>query len=363
MKYRIPLFLAATLAATVLALSLGNPSAALAVYVLWFAATNLLAPAAPRLCTTTLTVAEILTDVLEAFKTRVPGMNFLAHDFSSARVKFGQQIIAHLPTIPTAYSHVAASGYRNNAQNARDLLTDVPITMDGWTDVPIKILHDDATEDRSENYLKTISNAGYVLGKTVVDFALSKIVAANFSQSTTESTANTTLDTLGKMRLAMNGVNAGAPRNILCSSAFFTALDQDPRVASGDYHGQIIGGSPFGRLMNVGGFAEVAEYPALPTNSQNLAAFGFDERALGIATRLPVDSADLADRLGIPVTFKREVVQDPESGLAIQGFAEIDPNTHNIYIVSTIMYGAIGGAQGGGAGTLTDYAGHRVVTA
>jgi hypothetical protein len=361
MKHRIPLFCAATAAALILTLALGTWAGAIAAYALWFAAANLLAPPSPRLCVT-LTVAEILTDVLEAFKTRVPGINFFAHDFSSARVKFGQQIIAHLPTVPTAYDHVAATGYRNNAQNARDLLTDVAITIDGWKDVPIKILHDDAEEDRSQNYLKTISNAGYVLGKAVVDFVLGKIVAANFSQSTTESIANTTLDTLGKVRLAMNSLQAGAPRNILCSSAFWGALDSDPRISSGDYHGQQIGGSPFGHLMNVGGFANVDEYPGFPSTG-NLSAFAFDERALGVATRLPSDSTELARRLGIPVTYKEEVVQDPDSGLAIMGFGEIDPITHNIYVTSTIMFGAIGGSQAGSAGDKTDYAGHRIITA
>jgi hypothetical protein len=310
----------------------------------------------------TLTVSEILSDVLMAFKQRVPGLRYFATDFSSQEVKFGQQVIAHLPTVPTAYDHVAASGYSNNAQNARDLLSDVPITIDGWKDVPIKILVADATQDRSQNYLKTIGNAGYVLGKAVVDYALGKVVEANFSQETTKSISNTNRDTLGEVRKAMNVRQAGTPRYGLVNSDFFDALDQDARIASRDYHGQQVGGDPFGKLVNVGGFSEIQEYPDFPANSENLSAFFFDSRAIGIATRLPMDSTELAGQLGLPVTYKKEVVTDPETGLTIVGFGWIDNNTHNIYVTSSVMYGAVAGSQGGSAGTKLDYAGHRVVT-
>jgi hypothetical protein len=301
-------------------------------------------------CAATLTVSEILSDVLMAFKTRVPALDWFAHDFSAEQVKYGQAIIAHLPTLPTAYAHVAANGYNNNAQNARDLLTDVSITMDQWTDVPIKILAADASQDRSQNYLKTISNAGYVLGKTVVDFALGKVLAANFSELTTETIANTNRDTLGKVRLAMNARDAGTPRYMLCNSDFFNALDNDPRIGSKDYHGQLTEEDPFGRLLGVAGFKEIREYPDFPANAENLSAFGFDERAIGIATRLPKDSTDLARQMGLPVTYSAEVIQDPETGLALIGFGWIDSNTHNIYVTASVMYGAVAGNQGGAAG-------------
>ena len=342
-----------------------NPSLAgfvaawLALFVLW----HLLSSPVPRArCfITTLTVSEILTDVLDAFKQRVPALNFFSTDMSQERVKYGQTIIAHLPVVPTAYDHVAANGYSANAQNARDLLVDVPIVMDGWKDVPIKILVADATQDRSQNYLKTISNAGYVLGKAVVDYALTKVVSANFSQSTDELTASAGRDTLSKVRVAMNTKKAGTPRYMLTNSDLFASLDNDPRVASRDYYGQQTGSDPFGRLINISGFAEVQEYPDFPENSHGLSAFAFDSRAIAVATRLPLDSTELAQQLNIPVTYSHEVVQDPQTGLAIAGFAWIDSNTHNIYVTSTVMYGAVAGSQAGSAGDKTDYAGHRVV--
>lgn len=355
------LFLLGSLVA--LPLCLRSDSPWLAFWLVTFVLGALLARGLnPEVCVT-LTFTEILSDVLMAFKTRVPALTMFAHDFSRDAVKYNQEVIAHLPVIPTAYDHVAASGYSNNAQNARDLLVDMPIKVDGWKDVPIKIVTTDASQDRSQNYLKTISNAGYVLGKAVVDYALGKVVAANFSEQTVEAIANTTRDTLGKVRKAMNLKKAGSPRNLLCNSDFFESLDSDPRIASRDYVGQRVEGDPFGRLVNVSGFAEILEYPDFPANSHNLTAFGFDERALGLVTRVPMDSTDLARQLGLPVNYKAEVVQDPETGLAIAGFGWIDQNTHDIFVVSSVMFGAVGGSQGGAVGAITDYAGHRVVSA
>lgn len=311
---------------------------------------------------TTLTVSEILSDVLDAFKQRVPALGYFSTDMSNESVKYGQTIIAHIPTVPTAYAHVAANGYNNNAQNARDLLTDVPIVMNQWTDVPIKIEAADASQDRSKNYLKTISNAGYVLGKAVVDYALTKVLEANFSEQTLALTDDTDLATLQGIRADMNLKKAASPRYGIVNSDTFNALEEDPRIASGDYHGQRTGEDPYGKLMNLAGFKEIIEYPDLPTNSENLAGFFFDSRAVAVATRLPDDSADLASQLGLPVTFKKEVVTDPQTGLSLVGFGYIDPNTHYIYLTTSVMYGAVAGSQGGSAGALTDYAGHLLAT-
>ena len=94
-----------------------------------------------------------------------------------------------------------------------------------------------------------------------------------------------------------------------------------------------------------------------------LTGFFFDSRAIGLATRLPMDGAELAQMLGIPTPIKIEVVQDPETGLALVGFGEFDTTTHDVYISTTLMFGAVAGKQAGGTdGGLVDYAGHRIVT-
>lgn len=312
---------------------------------------------------TTLTVSEILSDVLQSFKTRLPALNFFATDFSSETAKYGQTVIAHLPVMPTSYAHTAASGYSNNAQNARDLLTDVSVVINLWRDVPIKMTHDDVTEDRSQNYLKTIDNAGYVLAKYLVDAALAKAVAANFTDKQTVATASVNLETLEAIRDAMNGRNALWPRYGLINSGVSTSLALDSRIASGDFYGQGKTGDPFRRFENLAGFAAIQEYPGLPANSENLTGFFFDSRAIGIATRLPEDSTELAAQMGLPIGYKVDMLQDPETGLAIVAYSWIDTNTHDIYVVFSVMGGVVGGSQAGAPGALTDYSGHRLVSA
>lgn len=311
----------------------------------------------------TLTVSRILSDLVDAFKQEVPGLSFFATDMSGEQVKKGQQIIAHIPTVPTVYDHTAANGYNENAQNARDLLTDVPVTIDQWKHVTIKMLHDDVNEDESKNYLESIKNAGYALGKACVDFALAKALETNFTNQKIELTDDTDLETLEEIRATMNIYKAGKNRNGIVNSATFRALNADPRIASGDYFGQQVGADPIGRLRAISGFGEILEYPELDDNDENLAGFFFNPRAVLIATRLPNDSVDLAGQLGIPVPMKKETITDPQSGLSIAGFGWIDQNTHNLYVTATVMYGAAAGKQAGSAGTLTDYAGHLLATA
>lgn len=311
----------------------------------------------------TLTVSEILTDMLDAFKQEVPALNYFASDMSAEPVKYGQTVIAHIPTIPTVQTHTAASGYNANAASARDLLTDVPIVINTWKDVPIKIQAADASQDRNKNYVKTIGNSGYALGKAVVDAALATALETNFSQQTVALSADTDYATLQTIRAAMNSKKAGKPRYGIVSSATFNALEADSRIASGDYHGQQTGANPLGRLLNLAGFNEILEYPEMPDNSENLAGFFFDSRAIAIATRLPEDSVNLANEMGIPVTIKREVITDPMSGLSIAGFGYMDTNTHYIYVTASVMFGIVAGKQAGSTGTLTDYAGHLLATA
>jgi hypothetical protein len=310
----------------------------------------------------TLTVSRVVTDMVDAFKTQVPALNYFTSDMTAEQVKFGQQIIAHIPTVPTTYAHTASTGYAENAQSARDLLTDVPVTIDQWRHVTIKLLTADVAQDQSQNYLKTIANAGYALGKYVVDYALSKALETNFSQQSLELTDDTDFETLQDIRGDMNGVDAGSPRYGLVNTATFNALETDARVSSRDFYGQRTEANPWGKLVGVSGFNEIIEYPDLPTNSENMAGFFFDSRAITIATRLPNDSVDLAGQMGIPVPLKREVITDPGSGLTLAGFGWLDQVTHNLYVTVSVMFGASAGKQAGSAGTLTDYAGHLLAT-
>ena len=311
----------------------------------------------------TLTVSEILTSTLDSFKTRVPALGMMSTDFTATRMKKGQSGYAHIRTLPTAADYDAAQGgYFNGSTEARSLLTDVPIVADGHKHVTINLSHLNAIADKKDALAGAIGDAAYVLAKSVVDSALAKFVAANVSKSTTETIANTDRDTLGKVRKAMNAVKAPSRRFGIVNSDFAEALTSDARISSADYYGQRLASDPYVALQNIGGFEKIVEYPDLPTTG-NLSGAFFSPESIVIWTGLPDDSSQLAAEYGIPQVVTTEVVTDPNSGLSLLGILGQKQGTLDLTLTVTMLYGSAVGKQGGSAGAITDYAGHRVVTA
>ncbi len=79
-----------------------------------------------------------------------------------------------------------------------------------------------------------------------------------------------------------------------------------------------------------------------------------------LASRLPDFGAVVE---GIPQTSRMEVVQDPDTGLAMLGVAWQQQGTLDTYVTIALLYGLKAGAQGGAGGSITDHAGHWVKTA
>lgn len=101
---------------------------------------------------------------------------------------------------------------------------------------------------------------------------------------------------------------------------------------------------------------------ATMTRAENLSGFFFDPRSIVVASRLPNHSQQIAADLGIPAQGRFEIVEDPDTGLALLGISWQDPGTFDNYLTVTLLYGISAGKQAGSAGTICDYAGHRVVT-
>ena len=95
----------------------------------------------------------------------------------------------------------------------------------------------------------------------------------------------------------------------------------------------------------------------------NLTSFFSDRTGIVMAARLPNDPEAMANRLGIPSIAGTEVVTDPETGLSLMGITWQEPGTFDLYTTLVWIYGMSAGSQGGSAGDLTDFGGHRVVTA
>lgn len=315
----------------------------------------------------TLSTTKILEFVMDAFKVRLPFLiSSFSTDFSAERAKFNQTVNARIAGLPTVQDYDAAgSGYKNNAADAKSLLTDVPVTINQHKHVPIELKFlDEASTVNQINLLEEATmNCGYVLAKSIADYCLGLVAAANFSEATTATAVNSDLDVLGQIRVAMNSRGANTMGRFgIVNSAVMSALNSDSRIASGDYHGQRINGEALGRLSAIEGFGSIWEYPDLPSAGNLSGFFGCKESVI-LATRVPNDTNEVAQAMGIPQIASFETLTDPDTGLTLLGIQWVEQGTFNVYCTVAVMYGAVAGKQGGADGSLTDYAGHRLVTA
>jgi hypothetical protein len=310
----------------------------------------------------TLQTAQILDLSMDAFKVHLPFLtSAFASDFSGKTGVLGQDCIARIAKLPTTQDYDAANGgYANGATAAESLFEDVPVTINQHKHVPVDLdylVHEGTVDEvRLE---EATANLGYVLAKSIADYCLGLASAANFSKSTTAATANVDLDTLRTVRGEMNKVGANAMGRFgIVNTDVMSALDSDSRIASGDYHGQRIGGSAIASLVNLQGFGNIWEYPDMPANGENITGLFATPRSIVLATRIPRNNMDLANALGIPQVSGFETMTDPDSGLTLLGIKWIEQGTQKVQYTVTLMWGAVAGKQGGAAGDKTDYAGH-----
>ena len=216
----------------------------------------------------TLTPTKVLADTVAAFRTSLPALAAMGGNFGLDPLYLNQIAIGHIESLPTAANYDASTGYANGATEAATLLTDIPITIDKHRHVPVKMAHLQNIANEKKAYNRFIGNQAYVLGKEIVDSVLAKVNAANISYERAEASASVDYDSLVEIGGAMN-INQAAltGRRGLVSTAVMNALLQDSRIISGDYHGQLQGGTALRRLVNIAGFETIDEYPDMPGNS------------------------------------------------------------------------------------------------
>lgn len=309
---------------------------------------------------TTLTSAEILADVIDSVKIRFPEIDFFGGQFTDQPLVKGKVYRAHIAGLPTIATYDATTGYANGANEARSLLTDVDVTVDQHKHVPIKWDHLNQIQDEKQ-YINAVGDAGFVLAKAVVDFILTKAVAANFTTSSVFATADADFDMLVNAQEDMNGVGASPiGRRMLVNSAVASVLGADSRVASGDYHGQLNGADAYRTWRNIAGFELIREYPSLPSTG-NMNAFAFTPDAFAFLAGPAANNEQIVDAIDAPRTMGFDTVTS--SGITMTLVKWQDAGTGDVFLSPTLVYGAEAGAQGGSAGDLTDYSGHIIKTA
>lgn len=217
----------------------------------------------------TLSVSEILDDLIVSFTTEFPILTKMGLDFRGTTLKKGKAEIAHITSLPVASTFVAGSGgYGNGAQSARALLADVSVTPDQHPTCPLYWEHIDQISDDKNKYAEAIRLTGYVLVKGVIDNILAGVTTRNFSKELIIAVADFDYDGVAAVTTQAN-LQKMLPigRVMIVSSAVAEVLDRDTRITSKDYSGQQTGGKGIRSFKNVGGFELIQEYPDMPTNN------------------------------------------------------------------------------------------------
>ena len=205
----------------------------------------------------------LLSDILEPFRTRFPMFRGMSTDFRAQPLKLDTTYTAHIRTLPSAAAYDTSTGYANGATSGRSLLVDVPITVDTHKHVPLKLEHLNVIKDHKNDYEGTVADAGYVLGKTIVDSVVLKgFRNSAFTNTVTDTVANSDRDTLAAICEAMN-TNGASPfgRVGIVGSSVMTSFFGDAEVGSRDYYGQLAGGNALRVLRGIEGFEAIYEYP------------------------------------------------------------------------------------------------------
>lgn len=306
----------------------------------------------------TLNTTILTQQVIDAFKTRLAPLNALSLDLSGPAVKFGDTVRAGIRQLPTARNYDATTGYRENAADAADLLVDVPVTIDRHRHVPVVFKHEDLHRAERGLDVKAAADAGYILAKDVLNYALSLAKAENISETVDDDVANYDFDTLEAIRSLGNTRLMGSPRYGIVNTAVAGALSSDPRIHSRDFFsGQDDGGDPLRVFRNVAGFREIWEYPEMPDNSEDIEGVFFDPRAFAVAMRPVVNPTELAAALNVPQTAQFTPVRDEDTGLTLTMITYQEQGTANLVMTVAAMYGVSCGKRDGSANTITDRAG------
>jgi hypothetical protein len=226
-------------------------------------------PGDGRVHAPTLTVQQLLLDVIGAFRKMVPAITYFGAQWTPGSLKLNKKHTAHIAVYGSASTYDPTTGYANGANTARNGLVDVDVITDTQPTYPLKWLHLDGIKDDKNQYGKVMAGAGYTLGKSCIDTGFfAKMTSRFFSQENTTAVADCDYDWLQAITGQMNSKGCEPLGRVLfVNTDVANVLAVDPRMISKDYAGQLLDGNGYRQWRNVGGFALIQEYPDLPTNN------------------------------------------------------------------------------------------------
>lgn len=213
-----------------------------------------------------LSSTEILSDVIRSFRKSVPLAFNFSKNFQTSGVRRGKSYTAHVATVPTAENVTAT--YAVTGNDARNLLTDLPVTVSSRVGARLIMKNIDSIADDKSAYDEVIRGAAYAIGKAFTDDLLATAVSQNFSNAITYATADSDVDMLIAATAQLNAQGAARMgRSMVVNSAVANALAADSRLTSREFAGQLQGEDGYRSWRNTNGFSLIQEYPDMPSGN------------------------------------------------------------------------------------------------
>ncbi len=280
----------------------------------------------------TVNSAIIAQTALTTLLAKFPILDRIATDFSSASVKFNQDIVTHIVTPTVARDFDPATGYVPDDQAQVDV--SVKINKHAYAGYAITDVERSTSQiDLNQRYADKVA---YALGRKVCDDLLALIVNANFNNKTDVAQVafgrNSVVDISTKLNKRFI---PDMGRFMFVNSDYYNALQKDEALYKAYITPQAGNTVVTGMLPDVNGFT-VIEYSALPENGERLVGFAGIREGLIMAARVP----DIPQNTGSTVI---RVVTDTRTGFSVQVRDRYDGRLGKQEVSFTLMYGFAAG--------------------
>lgn len=281
---------------------------------------------------------------LTLLKLAFPILTAISTDFSGENVKFNQDVISRIRTIPATSNFVAGTGYTTEDAGT----TDVPVTINAHKGVEISFNANELGSSDRDLFGEQVEGCHYSLGKALVDAIYARLTVANFANETVSALNDFNRPEVAAMAQELN--TRGVPtmgRFLLLNAAFFGKLQEDSSIVqlAAFQRPEII--TEY-LLPRIAGFQpyEAINLPADPgTETQALVGFGGTPDSLVIATRPPSDYAQALPGASNGVV---STVTNPDTGITVQLVQFVDHKKAAAFWRVALMYGTAKGQAASG---------------
>ena len=270
----------------------------------------------------------IAQTALTTLLAKFPILSRIATDFSSASVKFNQDIVTHIVTPTVAHDFDPATGYVPDDQAQ----VDVTVKIDKHAYAGYAITDVERSESEIDLNQRYADKVAYALGRKVCDDLMALIINANFNHKTEVTALNFGRDAVVDICTKLNKrFIPDMGRFMFVNSDYYNSLQKDEALYKAYITPAASNVVVSGMLPDVNGFA-VIEYSALPENGERLVGFAGIRESLIMAARVPDVPANTGDTM-------IRVVKDQNTGLSIQVRDRYDGRLGKQEVSFTLMYG------------------------